>query len=174
MKGHEYKLLVGRYIVSAFGDRGIEVYDEVTLGTSILGKPRRIDLLVLERGGGAALAVECKYQDSAGTADEKIPYALQDLASMRVPGVIAYAGTGYSDGVLHLLQSSERAAYCLPDTTGKPLPRAHRAGAIHEGTWQLDHVLAQAFGWWDLIVGAKPPLALDRAAPSRPDHGDAT
>ena len=30
--------------------------------------------------------------------------------------------------------------------------------AIHEGTWQLDHVLAQTFGWWDVILGDKRPM----------------
>lgn len=161
MRGHEYKQLVGRYLLRAYGERGVEVYDEVTVGTSIIGKPRRIDLLVVERRSGTALAVECKYQDSSGTADEKIPYALQDLAALRLPGVIAYAGAGFSDGVLHLLQSSERAAYCLPDTTLSPLPRSRSAEAIHDGTWQLDHVLAQTFGWWDVILGAKAPLELE-------------
>ncbi len=165
MTGNEYKLLVARYIASAYGPRGVVLYDEVTVGTSLLGKPRRIDLLVLvpDTAGApgaraAALAIECKYQDSAGTVDEKIPHALQDLAALRMPAAIAYAGAGFSEGVLHLLRSSPVAAYCLPDDTLRPLPRARSAEAFHSGTWQLDHVLAQAFGWWDVIVGDRPPM----------------
>jgi hypothetical protein len=157
VKGHEYKSHVARYIASAYGDRGIEIFDEVTMGTSILGKPRRIDLLVLGPGRQKSLALECKYQDSAGTVDEKIPYALQDLTAMRVPGAIVYAGTGFSEGVLHLLKASPLAAYCMPDDTLRPIPRP-RGDAMDTGTWQLDHVLAQTFGWWDIVLGAKQPI----------------
>jgi hypothetical protein len=159
MKGHEYKRLVGSYVQQAYGPRGVQVYDEVTVGTSILGKPRRLDLLVLDRATGRALAVECKYQDSAGTVDEKIPYALEDLAALRVPGVIAYAGSGFSEGVLHRLKSSSLAAYCLPDDSLAPRARPRSVEAVHEGTWQLDHVLAQTFGWWDVVLGHKQPLS---------------
>ncbi len=157
MTGNDYRKLIGRYVARAYEARGVVVYEEVSLGTSIIGKRRRVDLLVVDPAAGKALALECKYQDSSGTADEKIPYALQDLAAMGVPGVIAYAGQGFSEGVLHLLQSSERAAYCLP--AEDLLPRPWRSGeSIDSGTWQLDHELAMTFGWWDLIVAGKQPL----------------
>jgi hypothetical protein len=156
--GNEYKLRVARYVVSAYGGRGVDVFDEVTIGTSMLGKPRRIDLLIRERDTRAALAIECKYQDSAGTVDEKIPHALQDLGALRMPAVIVYSGAGFSSGVLHLLRASPLAAYCFPDESLKPLPRQRAAEAFHSGTWQLDHVLAQTFGWWDVIVGDRQPM----------------
>lgn len=149
MTGNEYKLLIANYLNAVYGERGIQIYEEVHLGTSIIGKQRRIDLFVLHAQSGKALAVECKYQDSAGTVDEKIPYAIQDLRSMRMPGVIVYAGAGFSEGVLHLLQCAEETAYCLPTAELKP---AGRKGRIDTGTWQLDHVLAQTFGWWDIVL----------------------
>lgn len=159
MTGNEYKKLIGRYIVAAYGHRGLEVYEEVSLGTSIIGKQRRIDLFVL--GPDAqALCVECKYQDSSGTADEKIPYALNDMAAQRIPGVIVYAGNGFSAGVLHLLQGSEYAAYCLPNPDAlKPVGRG--SGPMSSGTWQLDHIIAQTFKFWDVILGNKKPLTTD-------------
>jgi hypothetical protein len=155
MRGNEYRDVVARYLVAAYEERGLEVYDEVTIGTSILGKPRRTDLLVLHRESGKSLALECKYQDSSGTVDEKIPYALQDLEAMRMPAVVAYAGTGYSMGVLHLLQASHLAAYCLPGADLRPIPRTTRAEAINSGTWQLDHVVAVTFGFWDVVLEGK-------------------
>ena len=159
MTGNQYKRRIARYLLSAYGSRGIHLYEEVSLGTSIIGKQRRIDLLVVHPATGDSLALECKYQDSSGTADEKIPYALQDLASLRIPGVIAYAGSGFSEGVLHLLQSSELAAYCLPDDLNKPQPR--KSGeSIDSGTWQLDHVLAVTFRWWDVVLAGRTPLIL--------------
>jgi hypothetical protein len=157
VKGHDYKKRIGSYLLTAYWDRGIVVYDEVNVGTSIIGKQRRVDLFVLEPSSRTALALECKYQDVSGTADEKIPYTLQDLAALRMPAAVVYAGAGFSEGVLHLLQSSELAAYCLPDDMLQPLPR--RIGeSIDSGTWQLDHILAVTFRWWDLLVSGKQPL----------------
>ena len=107
-----------------------------------------------------ALAVECKVQTSAGTADEKIPYTLQDLAAMHVPAFVVYAGAGFSEGVLHLLRSSERAAYCLPDVTLEP----------SADTLELDHIVAMTFGWWEAVLRDKKPFDLSAwaAAQSEP------
>jgi hypothetical protein len=155
--GNEYRKRIGSYLVTAYWDRGLQVFEEVNLGTSIIGKQRRVDLLIIEPSTKRGLAIECKYQDTSGTADEKIPYALQDLAALRMPGALAYGGNGFSEGVLHLLQSSELAAYCLPDDSLKPLGR--KGGeSIDSGTWQLDHVLALRFGWWDVILAGKEAL----------------
>jgi len=156
--GSEYRKLVGRYLVQAYHGRGLTVYEEVSLGTSIIGKQRRVDLFVTGPEG-RALVIECKYQEGPGTADEKIPYALHDMEAMRIEGVIVYAGNGFSAGVLHLLQSSSFAAYCMPNSD--LLRAAARAGAIDSGTWQLDHVIAQSFGMWDIVLGNKTPLAND-------------
>lgn len=162
MNGHQYRDFIGRYLVAAYDVRGVEVYDEVTIGTTILGKPRRTDLVVLHRPTDRALAIECKYQDSSGTVDEKIPYALQDLEALRMPAALAYAGVGFSQGVLHLLQSSHYAAYCMPGEDLRPIKRPPSADAINSGTWQLDHVIAVTFGFWDVVLEGKtkrvPPL----------------
>jgi hypothetical protein len=155
--GNEYRKRIASYLVSAYWERGIQVYEEVNVGTSIIGKQRRVDLFVLLPAERRALALECKYQDTSGTADEKIPYTLQDLAALRMPSALAYAGAGFSEGVLHLLQSSELAAYCLPDESLSSVGR--RAGdSIDSGTWQLDHILAMTFGWWDLLVTGRTPV----------------
>jgi hypothetical protein len=44
--------------------------------------PATAYIFVLEPETRTALAIECKYQGSAGSVDEKIPFALQDLDSM--------------------------------------------------------------------------------------------
>lgn len=159
MTGNQYKHRVARYLLSAYGRRGLHIYEEVCVGTSIIGKQRRIDLFVHVPATNQALALECKYQDSSGTADEKIPYALDDLRALRMPAAIAYAGSGFSEGVLHLLQSSELAAYCLPDESFLPIARRQGDG-IDSGTWQLDHIIAVTFGWWDVVLTGRTPLVL--------------
>ncbi len=157
MTGNEYKRLIAQYVVKEYGSK-VKVYDEVNIGTSIIGKQRRVDFLIVEPFTNRALAIECKYQDSNGTADEKIPYTLQDMATLRMPAAVVYAGVGFSEGVLHLLQSSEYAAYCQPSATLGKLAR--QKGQINSGTWQLDHVLAVTFQWWDLLIGNKPEVVL--------------
>jgi hypothetical protein len=170
MTGTEYRQLVARYIVARFGERGIDVYEEVGAGTSMIGKQRRIDLLVWQKDRNEVMAVECKYQDSPGTVDEKIPYALEDIAQLPFPGIIVYAGRGFSDGVLHLLKGSAMAAYCMPDESLTSVPR-QKGAAMDSGTWQLDHALAMRFGWWDVLVADKPKVQFELGRPTETDPG---
>lgn len=149
MSGKEYADLVASYVSKRFANRGMKVYREVSVGKSIIGKNRRIDVFCLCEALNAAYAIECKLQDSAGTVDEKIPYALDDLAALPMAGCIAYAGKGFSEGVLHMLQASPRAAYCLP---------APQQFHSTPDTWELDHLLAVHFRWWDELVGGKKPV----------------
>ncbi len=160
MTGTQFRRLIARYVHSAHATRGLDVFEEVSAGTSIIGKQRRLDLLLIDQRQNKAMALECKFQDSAGTVDEKIPYALDDLAALPIPGVIVYAGKGFSEGVLHLLQSASRAAYCWPDETLSPIGR-RQGEPMDSGTWQLDHAIAMCFGWWDLLTHGKTPLRLE-------------
>jgi hypothetical protein len=150
VSGGEYANLVATYLAKRYGPRGLKVYREVRVGKSIIGKNRCIDVFCVREEDSRAFAVECKYQDSVGTVDEKIPYALDDLDALPMAGCIAYAGKGFSDGVLHMLNASPRAAFCLPFE-----------GQTHSSTdtRELDHLVAAHFGWWDVIVGPKAPVS---------------
>ena len=143
MTGAEYRDRIASYILTSFGARGLVVYTEISLGKTIIGKDRKIDVFVVRATDQRAIAIECKYQDSQGTTDEKIPYALDDLAALWIPGCLVYAGEGWSRGVLHTLEASRLAAYCLPD---------ERTLARSAETRELDHVLAATFGLWDLVI----------------------
>lgn len=150
MTGKEYADRVAHYIVGNFGERGLDVYRELSLGKTIIGKNRRIDILVIERDTKRALVIECKYQDSTGTVDEKIPYAIEDLKAIGMPVCLAYAGDGFSEGVQHLLAASPLAAKCNPDD---------KLGRSDE-TRELDAMLAMTFSWWDLVHRDKAKVAL--------------
>jgi len=150
MTGHEYANLVGRYIFGAYASRGVQVFREISLGKSIIGKNRAVDILVLDSASNRAFAIECKYQGTSGTVDEKIPYALADMDAMWIPGVVAYAGVGFSDGVVQMLRASKLAAYCFPDEKS-PVPSIN--------TRELDHIIASVFGWWDIILRGRTPIA---------------
>jgi hypothetical protein len=155
MTGAEYANLVAGYIARRFAPRGLQVYREIRVGKTIIGKNRCIDIFCVAPAAGdgtpqRAFAIECKFQDSQGTVDEKIPYALDDLLALPMAGCIAYAGQGFSQGVLHMLAASKHAAYCLPqvgqtDTTSD--------------TRELDHVLAVHFAWWDVLTEKKRPVS---------------
>ena len=148
---HPYETNIANYILHNFKDRGIEVYSQVKVGKSYIGKARKVDLLVVDEAGGKAFAIECKYQATPGTADEKVPYALLDMEALRMPGCIAYAGAGFSTGVLHLLESSELAARCEP--------KAEDLGGRRQ-TWELGQTLAMCFGWWDVLLAGRSPLEI--------------
>ena len=149
MTGGEYANIVASYVSRRFGSRTLKVYREVKVGKTIIGKNRCIDIFCIGEDSQKAFAIECKFQDSQGTVDEKIPYALDDLRALPMAGCIAYAGQGFSDGVRHMLAASRHAAYCLPtvgQTDSSPT------------TIELDHVLAVHFGWWDVLVEKKKPV----------------
>jgi PD-(D/E)XK nuclease superfamily domain len=148
--GTEYANLIASYVARRYGARGLKVYREIRVGKSIIGKNRCIDVFCVREADNTAFAVECKYQDSVGTVDEKIPYALDDLDALPMAGCIAYAGRGFSDGVLHMLNAAPRAAFCLP-VEGQAESSAD--------TRELDHLIAAHFGWWDVIVAGKPAVA---------------
>jgi hypothetical protein len=143
MTGNQYRDLIASYIHHNYASEGLDVYVEISLGKTIIGKDRYIDVFVVRPDDRKALAIECKYQDSLGTVDEKIPYALQDIEALWVPGCLVYAGRGWSKGVLHSLEASRFAAQCLPDAVTLTPSRLTR---------ELDHMLAAIFGLWDLVL----------------------
>jgi hypothetical protein len=149
MTGAEFANLVARYLVANYGAKGLRVYREVGLGKSIIGKNRRIDIFLVHDETRRPMAIECKYQESAGTVDEKIPYALDDLRAVGIPVCLAYAGDGFSEGVRHMLAATPFAALCLPDDSLRPTANTH----------DLDVLIATTFHWWDIVLAGKQPLA---------------
>jgi len=149
MTGAEYANLVASYMSRRFGSRTLKVYREIRVGKTIIGKNRCIDIFCVSEDSQKAFAIECKFQDSQGTVDEKIPYALDDLRALPMAGCIAYAGQGFSEGVLHMLAASPHAAFCLP-TLGQMESSAD--------TRELDHLLAVHFEWWDVLIEKKKPV----------------
>jgi hypothetical protein len=145
MTGNGYRDLIASYIHHNYASQGLMVYVEISLGKTVIGKDRCIDVFVVRPSDRKAIAIECKYQDSLGTVDEKIPYALQDLEALWVPGCLVYAGKGWSKGVLHSLEASKRACSCMPDAA--TLQRSKQ-------TRELDHMLAATFGFWELVLPA--------------------
>lgn len=143
MSGNAYRDRIAAYIHENFKAHGLVVYTEVSLGKTIIGKRRRIDVFVRHEDDPIALGLECKFQTTSGTTDEKVPYALADLEAMWIPGCLVYAGEGWSRGVLHTLEGSRNAVFCDPPDGG---------GRHATKTIELDHVLASVFGLWSVVI----------------------
>lgn len=88
---------------------GLDYRRKLTVGKTIYGKDREVDVLFRDARNGNRLAVEAKYQRVSGTADEKLPYAVLNLSTLPLPGVIVYGGGGFHQGALHWLCANTRA-----------------------------------------------------------------
>jgi hypothetical protein len=112
----------------------------------------------------SALSAEGRRGHHCSKVAREIPYALLDLEAMWIPGCLVYAGKGWSKGVLHTLEGSRRAVYCLPER-----PDLERTNATRE----IDHVLAAVFGLWEHVipearrVGHEPQLSLPLKGPKK-------
>lgn len=155
MNGNDYSDWVAKYITYNFGDRGLKVFREVSIGKSIIGKNRRVDILVVNHPFNKALAIECKYQSTSGTVDEKIPYTINDIRAMQMDAYICYGGTGFSKGVIHMLEASELALHAEPQNEDILNDYTRTSN-----TAELDQMLAMRFNWWDIFTEGKEPIII--------------
>ena len=88
---------------------GLDYRRRMTVGKTIYGKDREVDVLFRDARNGNRLAIEAKYQRVSGTADEKLPYAVLNLQTLPLPGVIVYGGGGFHLGALHWLCANTKA-----------------------------------------------------------------
>lgn len=88
---------------------GLEVERQVKVGRRIWGAERRIDIIAKDRSTRMALGIECKYQGTAGSAEEKIPATIQDIDAWPIRGVVVFAGDGFSERLKSYLLSTGKA-----------------------------------------------------------------
>ena len=88
---------------------GLEVRRQVKVGRRIWGPERRIDLVVREPALRRSLGIECKYQGVAGTAEEKIPATIDDIAAWPIDGIVCFHGPGFSTHMRSFLIASGKA-----------------------------------------------------------------
>lgn len=89
---------------------GLKVKRQVRVGRRIWGAERRIDL-ILSDARGKRLGLECKFQGQAGTAEEKIPALIDDIAAWPIDGLVVFHGEGFSDNMKAYLLSTGKAVY---------------------------------------------------------------
>lgn len=88
---------------------GLAVDREVEVGRRLWGSKRRIDLILTAPESGQRLGIECKFQQTPGTAQEKIPAIIEDIGSWPIDGIVVYDGPGFSANMRAYLDSTGKA-----------------------------------------------------------------
>lgn len=88
---------------------GLETQRQVRVGRRIWGAERRIDVILRHPDTRQTLGIECKYQGGGGSAEEKIPATVQDIAAWPIQGIVVFAGQGFSENMRSYLYSTGKA-----------------------------------------------------------------
>lgn len=88
---------------------GLESKEQVRVARRIWGAERRIDVVLIHPTSRKTLGLECKFQSVVGSAEEKIPATIKDIDAWPIPGLVVFAGTGFSDNMRSFLISTGKA-----------------------------------------------------------------
>ena len=75
---------------------GLTVRTQVSVGKRIWGAVRQIDVVLTDPTTRQSLGLECKYQASGGSAEEKIPTTIKDIEAWPIKGLVVFHGEGFS------------------------------------------------------------------------------
>lgn len=100
-----------RKVVALAHKLGLEARTEVRSARRLWGARRRIDVVVRDRSLGKILGVECKYQGTAGSAEEKIPATIRDIEYWPIPGIVVIDGPGFSDNMKGFLMATGKTVW---------------------------------------------------------------
>ena len=88
---------------------GLESKEQVRVARRIWGAIRKIDVVLIHPQTRKTLGVECKYQGVLGTAEEKIPSTIKDIDAWPIPGLVVFAGAGFTENMKSYLISTGKA-----------------------------------------------------------------
>jgi hypothetical protein len=96
--------------VVALGESiGLQTREQYRCGRRIWGAERLIDVVLTHPETHRRLGLECKFQGTSGSAEEKIPAIIQDIAAWPIPGLVVFSGSGFSSNIKSFLVASGRA-----------------------------------------------------------------
>lgn len=85
---------------------GKQFAQQVPCGTSIYETKRKCDFLILNKEKWPdGLIIECKWQQSNGSVDEKYPFTVFNIIKIGVPTIILLDGKGYKKAAKVWLKS---------------------------------------------------------------------
>jgi hypothetical protein len=88
---------------------GLETMEQVRVARRIWGAERHIDLVLVDPRSRKTLGLECKFQSERGTAEEKIPATIKDIEAWPIPGLVVFAGSGFTANMRSYLLSTGKA-----------------------------------------------------------------
>jgi hypothetical protein len=83
-------------VVQMATELALESRQQVRVARRIWGAIRHIDVVLTHAQTRKTLGIECKFQSVTGTAEEKIPAVVNDIAAWPIPGLIVFAGAGFT------------------------------------------------------------------------------
>ncbi|WP_169238173.1 PD-(D/E)XK nuclease superfamily protein [Candidatus Roseilinea sp. NK_OTU-006] len=90
---------------------GLKAQTEVKAGRRLWGQRRYIDVVITDEKSGKRLGVECKFQATPGTAEEKIPATIQDMEHWPIEGIVVIDGKGFSKNMQGYLMSTGKVVW---------------------------------------------------------------
>ena len=113
MPGKETAVSSGAALEAAVADvgrgLGLTIRRQVRVARRLWGAERHIDIVMTLPDSDRSLGLECKYQGGGGSAEEKIPAIIQDIAAWPIPGLVVFAGDGFSTNMRSYLHSTGKA-----------------------------------------------------------------
>lgn len=90
---------------------GLKAQTEVKAARRLWGRERYIDVVITDEKTGKRLGVECKFQATSGTAEEKIPATIQDMEHWPIEGIVVIDGKGFSEHMQGYLMSTGKVIW---------------------------------------------------------------
>lgn len=100
---------LAKEVVRKANELNLDAREQFKCGRRIWGAERRIDVIVTEPVSRKRLGIECKAQDSKGTAEEKIVATMQDMNAWPIAGLLVFSGDGFSDKMKSFMLASGKA-----------------------------------------------------------------
>lgn len=98
-------------VVELAKELGLKAETEVTAARRLWGAKRHIDVVLTCEKTGKNLGIECKYQATSGTAEEKIPATIKDIESWPIPGIVVIYGKGFSSNMQGYLMATGKVVW---------------------------------------------------------------
>lgn len=98
-------------VVTLAQSLGLKAQTEVKAARRLWGQRRYIDVVITDEKSSKRLGVECKFQATSGTAEEKIPATIQDMDHWPIPGIVVIDGQGFSENMQGYLMSTGKVVW---------------------------------------------------------------
>ena len=98
-------------VVSVGEQLNLDAKTEVKAARRLWGAKRRIDVVLRQKETGKLRGIECKYQRTSGSAEEKIPATIEDIRHWPIQGIVVMDGPGFSENMKGFLMATGKAVW---------------------------------------------------------------